>query len=464
MKIKQGIFGLILILLMVSAVYADDSSSSTTSSTSSSSSSSSTSSTSVDAAALVYVSNVTLDPSSFFPGDQGTVTVTLTNGGTSAIGLSHPDLMSSKLNVQANEWEGMSFVGAGSTITYSIRFTVKPPDGTYYALFSVGTQSGNAINYPIKIDVSSNNLTAAVTSKPTSFAPEAEQNVTLTLMNTRDGEIKNVVITPEGTGIDSDPSMELISTLSPCTSTDTTFGITPHEASDLVFNISYQNGDNTHYSQVELPINIGQDKTAAVPVVNNVELTSSGTTKEITGDVTNRRHHGCLRGDRNGRVSGRQQPEPTPCMQSAVSLPMIPGVSMSPLPQTISLPSRWSSTGRIPREMIITLRKPSISLGRRDCRYRQQQHNRDPDLIRLGHSMTGGPSGDMSGGPGGMGGPGGSSSSSVTSLFSGSKGGGISSFYPVIGAGIAPHCRHCPVEKAEMDPRKTEQEAVRDRT
>ena len=73
--------------------------------------------TSVDAATLVYVSNVTLDPSSFFPGDQGTVTVTLTNGGTSAIGLSHPDLMSSKLNVQANEWEGMSFVGAGSTIT-----------------------------------------------------------------------------------------------------------------------------------------------------------------------------------------------------------------------------------------------------------------------------------------------------------------------------------------------------------
>jgi hypothetical protein len=46
--------------------------------------------------------------------------------------------------------------------------------------------------------------------------------------------------------------------------------------------------------------------------------------------------------------------------------------------------------------------------------------------------MTGGP-GDMSGGPGGMGGPGGSSSS-VTSLLSGSKGGGISSFYPVIGA------------------------------
>ena len=42
----------------------------------------------------------------------------------------------------------------------------------------------------------------------------------------------------------------------------------------------------------------------------------------------------------------------------------------------------------------------------------------------------------MGGGPGGdMGGPGGSSSS-TTSLFSGSNGAGISSFYPIIGAAI----------------------------
>ena len=437
MKIKQGIFGLILILLMVSAVYADDSSSSTTSSTSSSSSSSSTSSTSVDAAALVYVSNVTLDPSSFFPGDQGTVTVTLTNGGTSAIGLSHPDLMSSKLNVQANEWEGMSFVGAGSTITYSIRFTVKPPDGTYYALFSVGTQSGNAINYPIKIDVSSNNLTAAVTSKPTSFAPEAEQNVTLTLMNTRDGEIKNVVITPEGTGIDSDPSMELISTLSPCTSTDTTFGITPHEASDLVFNISYQNGDNTHYSQVELPINIGQDKTAAVPVVNNVELTSSGTTKEITGDVTNA---GIT--DAYGVTVTVGSPAVATGTYPVYAIGSIASDDsgsfdvtftandLSAVPLVVSWKDSSGNDYNITKTL--DLSSDAGTAGTASSSTTGTQTSSGSAI-----SMTGGPSGDMSGGPGGMGGPGGSSSSSVTSLFSGSKGGGISSFYPVIGAGIA---------------------------
>lgn len=135
--------------------------------------------------------------------------------------------------------------------------------------------------------MNSNNLKAAVTSKPTSFAPEAEQNVTLTLMNTRDGEIKNVVITPEGSGIDAEPAMELVPSISPCSSTDVTFGITPHQASNLTFNVSYQNGDNTHSTEVVLPINIGQDKTAAVPILNDVALTTSTSDYDITGDITN---------------------------------------------------------------------------------------------------------------------------------------------------------------------------------
>ena len=66
-----------------------------------------------------------------------------------------------------------------------------------------------------------------------------------------------------------------------------TFGIIPHQASNLTFHISYQNGANTHTTDVVLPITIGQDKTAAVPVVNNVVLSSSGNTYEITGDITN---------------------------------------------------------------------------------------------------------------------------------------------------------------------------------
>ena len=82
MKRRFVIFSLILLMLIISTAYADSGSSgSTSSTTSSSSSSSTTSSSTIDQAALVYVSNATLDTAQYFPGDESTLTVTLTNAG-----------------------------------------------------------------------------------------------------------------------------------------------------------------------------------------------------------------------------------------------------------------------------------------------------------------------------------------------------------------------------------------------
>ncbi|MGA2162422.1 MAG: hypothetical protein ABSG28_09570, partial [Methanoregula sp.] len=120
MKRRYVIFSLILLLFVISTAYAASDSSSSTSTTSTSTSSSTSTSTNIDDAALVYVSNVTMDSGSYFPGDEGTATVTLTNGYTSAIGLSHPDIISDHLSVQEDPWQTMSFIGAGSTITYSV--------------------------------------------------------------------------------------------------------------------------------------------------------------------------------------------------------------------------------------------------------------------------------------------------------------------------------------------------------
>ncbi len=50
---------------------------------------------------------------------------------------------------------------------------------------------------------------------------------------------------------------------------------------------AYQNGDNDHTADIVLPITLGDNKKAAIPVVNNVELASSGTSYTLTGDVNN---------------------------------------------------------------------------------------------------------------------------------------------------------------------------------
>jgi len=434
MKIKLGICSIILLLMMVPVCFADSTSStSSTSSSSTSSSSSSSTTTNVDSAALVYVSNVTLDPVSYFPGDTGTITVTLTNSGTSAIGLSHPDILSSKLNVDdEDQWETTSYVGAGSTIDYSMIVTAKPPDGTYYALFSIGTKSGNSIHYPVKIIVDSDPITAAITDKPTSFSPEAEQNVTLTIMNTRDGDVNNVVITPEGSGSDAYPSTKLVSTLAAGSSTDVTFGITPHTASNMTFHVSYENGNNPHSVDVVLPINFGADKTAAVPVVNNVVLSSSGSTYDLTGDITN-----AGVSDAKGVVVTVSSPAKGTGTYPEYAIGSIASDDSNSFEVTftttdlssVPLLVTWKDSEGNDYSLTKTLDLSSSSVG-------TYTGSSDSNTKTSSSSFSSGPGG-MSGGPGGMsGGPGGSSSNSATSLLTGSKGGGISSFMPVIIAAI----------------------------
>jgi len=291
MKAKLGILCIFLIALLVPfACAADSSSTSSTSSTStgSSSTSSSSSTSNIDSSALVYVSNVTISPDVFFPYEQGTITVTLTNSGTSAIGLSGPDIISNKVHiVKQVDWGSMTYIGAGSTVTYQFVVTVDPPDGTDYALFTVGTKTGNAVHYPLAIKVDSDPLRAVVADQPDTFSLDGTSNVTLRLINTRGGTIKNIVVSPVGDGIEVTPKQAYLQSLAADNSGDLLFTITTHKESNLTFYVSYQNGDNDHSVTVLLPIELGSDKTIAVPVLNNVELSSKGMYYDITGDITN---------------------------------------------------------------------------------------------------------------------------------------------------------------------------------
>jgi hypothetical protein len=65
------------------------------------------------------------------------------------------------------------------------------------------------------------------------------------------------------------------------------FSLTPDLDTNLIFHISYQNGDNDHSTEVLLPIVLGENKKAALPIVNNVELTSAGSSYTLKGDINN---------------------------------------------------------------------------------------------------------------------------------------------------------------------------------
>ena len=278
MKKIPGLFCIILLLLLAA----------TASAATSTTTSDSTSTTAQDAASLVYVSSVKIDPEVFYPYEQGTITITLMNSGTSSVGLSNPDILSDKFHIMNKDnWNTMSFIGSGSTITYSFLVKADPPDGTYFPLFTVGTLNSGSIHYPLTIKVDSADIQASISQKPDTFALSTKDTVNVSIINPRGAAIKNIIITPTGQGIDVSPSQKYVSTLNGQSSVEIPFSVTPNQDSTLTVHISYQNGDNDHATDVILPIVLGDNKKAAIPVVNNVALVSSGAYYTLSGDVNN---------------------------------------------------------------------------------------------------------------------------------------------------------------------------------
>jgi hypothetical protein len=240
-------------------------------------------------ASLVYVSSVNLDPQVFYPYETGKIDVTLTNVGNQSIGLDIPSLIEKHVHVQnANSFgPNLNLAPGGASMDIPFLVSVDGPDGTYFPLFTVGTKDGNSINYPIRIEVDSTDIKASISHKPDNFALSTTDTVNLSIINPRDGDIKNVVITPEGQGVTISPAQSFISIVSAGSDAEIPFAVTPYQEANITFHVSFQNGQNKHTADVVLPLNLGEDKTAAKPVLNDIAVVSQGSSYQLTGDVTN---------------------------------------------------------------------------------------------------------------------------------------------------------------------------------
>jgi hypothetical protein len=291
MKIRRPLclgFYCLVLFLLVCGIASGATTTVSTTSNANSGSSTSTSSTTTDSSSFVYISGIDYNPQVFYPYEQGIVTVHLTNSGTTSVGVSQPDLIGTSVHVtNSNSFQTLSYIGPGATMDVSFVVQVGGTDGTFYPLFTIGTKDSNAIHFPIKVVVDSTDIRATVIQKPDNFAISRSDIVNLSIVNARDGPINNVIVTTSGTGLEISPSEAFISTLNAGSSNVLSFKVDPNQQTDLTFHIAYENGDNKHNLDVALPINIGEDKTGANPVINNIALTPQGNSYQMTGDVSN---------------------------------------------------------------------------------------------------------------------------------------------------------------------------------
>jgi len=244
----------------------------------------------LNAAQLVYISGYEMTPQVFYPGETGTVTVSVCNPSNTTVAVSQPNLMEPHVKiVNSGAFATATSIGPGETIAYNFVITADGSDGTYFPLFTVSTNAygAQAINSQIKLKIDSADIRASIAAKPDTFSVSKKDTVNVSVINPRDGDITDLLIVPEANGAEISPDESYVGTLKSGSSVQVPFAITPDKATDVTFHVSYQNGDNKHTKDVVLPLNLGDDKTGAQIVVNNIEGSTAGTTNTLKGDVTN---------------------------------------------------------------------------------------------------------------------------------------------------------------------------------
>lgn len=244
----------------------------------------------LDAAALVFVSGYDISPEVFYPGETGIVTVYVTNAANTSVSVSQPNLIDTHLKiVNLGDFATATSIGPGETIEYNFVVTAQGGDGTYLPLFTVSTNvyGASAIHSQIKIRIDSSDVRAGISLKPDEFSLDTKDQVNVSVVNSRSGNITNVIIVPEADGATVSPDEAFVGNLGAGRSAQVTFAITPGKDTSVTFHVSFKNGDNRHTTDVVLPITLGVNKQGAEIVVNNIESTDSGSMITLKGDVTN---------------------------------------------------------------------------------------------------------------------------------------------------------------------------------
>jgi len=260
-----------------------------------------TTSDSLTAAGRVYVSNITVDPSSLFTGDKATVTFAVTNGNansgssntTSAdtylqgILINHATFGNEEIQLTSGTYDSSSNIGPLQTRTYVFNVVTGEPDGTYYPTFSIDFRDADSLYYRTPVKVDNSPLIVSVISQPDTFTQGKKDTITVQIANPRGNAVKNVVLDVTGNGTTITPSEQYIGWLGANSAVNATFSVTPDTESTLDMTVTYDNGDNHHSVSESLPVTFGTDKKQASPEISNIEVKLVDGVYHVTGDVTN---------------------------------------------------------------------------------------------------------------------------------------------------------------------------------
>jgi LPXTG-motif cell wall-anchored protein len=237
----------------------------------------------------VYVSGVTMDPSTLFSEDKCTITYFVTNGNANqSVAINHITFGESKdIHLISDTYDTNTNIGPLQTQSYVFFITTESSDGSYFPTFSLSFRDADSLYYRTQVKVDNTPLILAVTDKPDTFTQDKKDTLTLQIANPRQNDVKNVVLKVSGDGILATPSEKFTGTLAAGAVTNVTVEVTPGKETTLDLTVTYDNGDNHHSVSENLPITFGTDKKKATPQMSNVKVKLENGVYDVTGDITN---------------------------------------------------------------------------------------------------------------------------------------------------------------------------------
>jgi hypothetical protein len=263
----------------------------------------------------IMIAQYTLSPEILAPGDTVILTLQVRNGdmagaqSTITVGggdttttthtLATPIDAISIIPVQTKgrqiratqSYEDLGYLAAGASMEVNFKLLVDQnmSEGVYFPVVDIDVGTGTDIQYPLLVKVSNSTVTLLPTSIPSKISRGGTTELTVTAVNTRESMVSEIVITPQGDGVEFVPQSYFLGSLTSEASANVVFSVRPSDmgARDLTFTLTYKSGDNLHASTMVAPVTV-IDALDVAPIITGfpVSITKGGSSK-ITIEVYN---------------------------------------------------------------------------------------------------------------------------------------------------------------------------------
>ena len=268
----------------------------------------------------VMISDYELTPSVFMPGDEGILSLTVTNGeststttttSTDVIGSDTESTSTTDVNgvfltkiwmikaydndreIKASTYySDVGYLSAAKSVLIDFKVTVDEnfTEGVYFPKIKINPSGYDVINYPIKFRISNKTVDLISKDVPSQVSQSGSTDITLSVVNNRENSVDGIhVYADQIEGIDLVPSSIFIGSLDSDTSEDVTFSIVPKKIGryNLSFKVDFKNGNNLHNSTIKIPIEVVSNYDVAPVLYSFPDFLTKGKSADVRVEVYN---------------------------------------------------------------------------------------------------------------------------------------------------------------------------------